>query len=133
MEAKVLPVVIPIWLSGFDHLMPEGRQVPFKFFPCPGSNLNITIGSPIPPEDFKDILRPRLDDGSTGIRVEGADGDGLGSMSEARIRRLLRSGGATCDGDIEHEVGVIRSNVTAVTHRAVEDLGRKVSGESLGQ
>jgi monolysocardiolipin acyltransferase len=112
---------------GFDHLMPEGRQVPFKFFPRLGSNLSITIGSPIPPDDFKDVLRSRLDNGSTGIGLESVDGDDLGPMSEARIRGLLRGEG------VEHKVGVIRSNVTAVAHRAVEDLGRKVSGKFLRQ
>jgi len=111
--------------------MPEGRQFPFKYFPRLGSNLSVTIGSPIPTDDFENILKSRLDGQPTGFRWDYLGGDVLGPMSEARIRHLIRGEGAAFDGDIEHEVAVIRSNVTAVAHRAVEDLGRKVSGKFL--
>jgi monolysocardiolipin acyltransferase len=48
MESKRPPVVIPMWITGFDKLMPEGRKFPFKFFPRPRQHISVTFGEPIP-------------------------------------------------------------------------------------
>ncbi|KAG2013359.1 tafazzin-PC [Coprinopsis cinerea AmutBmut pab1-1] len=50
MESSNLPVVIPMWLSGYDKLMPEGRPFPRKYLPRLGVRLSVTFGEPIPPE-----------------------------------------------------------------------------------
>jgi len=54
MEANSHPAVIPIWLTGFDQLMPEGRRFPFNFLPRAGADLSITFGEPIPAEELLD-------------------------------------------------------------------------------
>lgn len=79
MEANSHPTVIPVWLTGFDQLMPEGRKFPFNFLPRAGADLSITFGEPIPAGELigatnsknssGDIIRSKL----TGIvkkRVE---------------------------------------------------------------
>jgi monolysocardiolipin acyltransferase len=48
MEAANPPLVIPMWLTGFNELMPEGRAFPYKYLPRVGSKLSITFGNPLP-------------------------------------------------------------------------------------
>lgn len=57
MEAVKPPVIIPMWLSGFDKLMPEDRPSPYKFFPRRGANLSITFGKPIDDDNVKATLK----------------------------------------------------------------------------
>lgn len=45
-----LPTVIPMWLTGYERLMPEGRAFPYKYLPRFGAKLSVTFGDPIPPE-----------------------------------------------------------------------------------
>ncbi|KAJ6510158.1 acyltransferase-domain-containing protein, partial [Mycena vitilis] len=47
METSALPVILPMWLSGFDTLMPEGRSFPFNYLPRPGKHLSVTFGAPV--------------------------------------------------------------------------------------
>ncbi|KAJ7233127.1 hypothetical protein B0H12DRAFT_1204860 [Mycena haematopus] len=47
MEASTLPVIIPMWIAGFDSLMPEGRSFPYKYLPRPGKHLSVTFGAPL--------------------------------------------------------------------------------------
>ena len=54
MEAKSHPAVIPVWLTGFDQLMPIGRKFPFNYLPNAGVDLSITFGEPIPAEELLD-------------------------------------------------------------------------------
>lgn len=42
MEAKSMPVIIPMWIQGTDKVMPEPRQFPNKI-PLPGKELSITF------------------------------------------------------------------------------------------
>ncbi|PWN47666.1 acyltransferase-domain-containing protein [Violaceomyces palustris] len=46
MEAKKMPVVVPMWISGFDRMMPEPRPPP-KLLPRLGAKVSITFGEPI--------------------------------------------------------------------------------------
>ncbi|KAI0077991.1 acyltransferase-domain-containing protein [Panus rudis PR-1116 ss-1] len=57
MEARVPPVIIPMWLTGFDQLMPEGRPGIRKFFPRPGVHLSVTFGKPIDDEAIRRALK----------------------------------------------------------------------------
>jgi len=48
MESAIPPVIIPVWLTGFDQLMPLGRAFPCNYLPRPGAELSVTFGNPIP-------------------------------------------------------------------------------------
>ncbi|KIM67796.1 hypothetical protein SCLCIDRAFT_106811 [Scleroderma citrinum Foug A] len=103
MDADVLPLIIPIWLTGFDKLMPEGRPSPYKYFPKLGVKLGVAFGDPIPPERISALLDDLRHDKST------------------QIHNAMHKSQVNC----------IRSEVTAVIKCAVEDLGRKISGDRL--
>ena len=72
MEANPHPTVIPVWLTGFDQLMPERRKFPFNFLPRAGADLSITFGEPIPAEELlnaanskgssENVIRSKLTD-----------------------------------------------------------------------
>ncbi|KAJ3734422.1 acyltransferase-domain-containing protein [Lentinula guzmanii] len=49
------PIVIPMWITGFDKLMPEGRAFPFKYFPRIGARLSVTFGGPLPLDHIQSI------------------------------------------------------------------------------
>ncbi|KAJ7507436.1 acyltransferase-domain-containing protein [Mycena galericulata] len=53
MEASTLPPILPMWLSGFDALMPEGRAFPYKYFPRLGKHLSVTFGEPLDPRKIE--------------------------------------------------------------------------------
>ena len=55
MEANSRPAVIPVWLTGFDQLMPVGRKFPLNYLPNTGVELSITFGEPIPTEELPDV------------------------------------------------------------------------------
>lgn len=44
--SKKLPVILPIWITGLDGMMPEPRGNP-KWMPRPGAEVTITFGHPI--------------------------------------------------------------------------------------
>ncbi|KAF7353068.1 Tafazzin family protein [Mycena venus] len=95
MEASTLPVIIPMWITGFDSLMPEGRSFPFKYLPRPGNHLSVTFGAPLDLRELETLcIAPR---------------------------------------DTDAQIAQTRSQMTAVLHRAVEGLGRSVSGNLLAR
>ncbi|KAJ6567189.1 acyltransferase-domain-containing protein [Mycena vulgaris] len=93
MEASTMPVIVPMWLSGFDTLMPEGRSFPYNYLPRLGKHLSVTFGEPLDPTELK----------------------------------ALRANA----GQTDAEIAQTRIAVTAAVHRAVEALGRSVSGNLL--
>ncbi|KAL4403002.1 Lyso-phosphatidylcholine acyltransferase [Malassezia pachydermatis] len=46
LEGPKLPYVVPIWLSGFDQIMPQPRAPP-TWMPRLGADITITFGAPI--------------------------------------------------------------------------------------
>lgn len=111
MESAVLPVIIPMWLTGFENLMPEGRAFPYKYLPRPGTQLSVTFGNPLPLDEIKKAL---------------GMGDDLSSPeSTNRMENELNPD--------DKEKARIRAEVTAIIQRAVESLGRSVTRESLSQ
>ncbi|KAF9246916.1 acyltransferase-domain-containing protein [Melanogaster broomeanus] len=112
METNVPPLIIPMWLTGmnllphaFDKLMPERRPFPYKYFPKMGVKLGVTFGDPIPPKQIVAAL------------AAARAGEDLVAELEAAARR--------------RQMDEVRSEVTAIIQRAVEDLGRKVCGDKL--
>ncbi|KAG1715962.1 hypothetical protein ID866_1186 [Astraeus odoratus] len=125
MDTDILPVIIPMWLTGFDKLMPEGRRFPYKFFPKLGVRLGVAFGNPIPPEKITALLNDPWHDRS--IRTSKpynspARGDrGLHNPALVGEEFSMR----------EKKMDSIRSEVTVAIQRAVEDLGRRMSGDKL--
>ncbi|KAF8204854.1 hypothetical protein BJ912DRAFT_840407 [Pholiota molesta] len=125
MEAKVPPVVIPMWLTGFDKLMPEGRAFPYKYLPRIGARLTITFGDPVSADDILEALNVTTthstDDGSSldAAAVTGWLGD-----------KARRQHGTDVSID-EHYTCLVRKKVTTILHRDVEALGRSISGSLL--
>lgn len=95
LEAEKMPVVVPIWITGFDKMMPEPREKP-KWLPRFGNDVTINFGEPIsealepvvkaigesgdiaPQELLPEALRyseSLLDGSRTDKLIAGADGD----------------------------------------------------------
>ncbi|KAI0048162.1 acyltransferase-domain-containing protein [Auriscalpium vulgare] len=110
------PIVIPVWITGFEDLMPEGRKWPYKYFPRLGTKLSVTFGDPIPPEHVLSALKREtpLPANTSGKWIPPG---------------LVRSD----EGAEGEENRRIRVKVTAIIQRAVEALGRQVSGDLLGK
>ncbi|KAI6047040.1 acyltransferase-domain-containing protein [Pisolithus marmoratus] len=140
MEAKVLPLIIPMWLTGFDKLMPEGRPFPFKFFPKPGMKLGVAFGDPIPLGRIVTLLDTLPNNrGKLVCSPRSSSSRGNMALHTHSFTREPHGRGATDEkflaGDEaitqERAMDYIRSEVTAIIQSAVEDLGRKLSGDQL--
>lgn len=122
MECKKPPVIIPAWITGFDQLMPEGRKIPFKFFPRPGAELSVTFGEPLSAASIRRGLETQPSFAGSDLHSEFRAGQEpigwLGKDHEGRLR--------TADG-----LSSIRTRVTGIIHDAVESLGRSVSARLL--
>jgi len=83
METPRIPTIIPMWITGFDKLMPEGRRAPWRFFPRPGASLGIRFGAPLPEASVLATLGL-----GSGVRGSWRDdaGDG-GYVKEGRWQR----------------------------------------------
>ena len=101
MEAKLPPVIIPVWITGFDQLMPEGRPFPYNYIPRIGAHLGVTFGNPIAENELLEALCSKASLSVT--------------SSEARA-----SIGPSAD---DPSTALIRQRVTAIIHREVERLG----------
>ncbi|KAH9818006.1 acyltransferase-domain-containing protein [Melampsora americana] len=68
LEAAQPPIILPIYLKGFENVMPEDRSWPFTLLPRPFQSLKIFIGPPISPfvhlrerfRDAKEIDRVKI-------------------------------------------------------------------------
>jgi monolysocardiolipin acyltransferase len=102
-----------MWLTGFDKLMPEGRSSPYKYLPRPGVRLSVTFGDPLTSGDIEKVF--------TAANVESP----LPWDSETTRRKG--------SGYVQNEENKTRAEVTALVQRAVESLGRSISGDSLSE
>ncbi|KAI9439288.1 acyltransferase-domain-containing protein [Lactarius indigo] len=107
METPRPPTIIPMWITGFDKLMPEGRNAPWKYLPRPGARLSVTFGAPVPP-----------------AAVHGA----LGATKRSNV---VPGEAAEAQETRRREDREVRIALTGVVQRAVEALGRQVSGNLL--
>ncbi|KAJ8522983.1 hypothetical protein ONZ45_g498 [Pleurotus djamor] len=131
METTNPPVIIPMWLSGFDQLMPEGRPFPWKYLPrfFAGVKLSVTFGEPINPDVISAALEAR-----SGVELDTSVSPQKGERTHGWIGdKIPATHTKHCpDHALEDDVARIRSRVTSIIHSAVEDLGRKVDGDLLG-
>ncbi|EED84205.1 predicted protein [Postia placenta Mad-698-R] len=136
METANTPVIIPMWLTGFDRLMPEGRSFPWKFIPRPRISLSVTFGKPIDANEIRNALH-------THRATPGVSGSTSGGLSDPRrpheeqksseISRAAWLGEAANPELLEEPgrdtvaaVATVRSAVTALLQHKVEELGREV-------
>ncbi|THH13158.1 hypothetical protein EW146_g7033 [Bondarzewia mesenterica] len=134
METPRPPIIIPMWLTGFEKLMPEGRTFPYNFIPRIGTKLSVTFGEPISPEDITSALR-RTAEAQPALHLESRPlvSDG-GASWLAQKGGMLSSTTPKPGSDVDEESDrLTRVEVTAVIQRAVEALGRRVSGDLLGK
>ena len=130
MEAKALPIVIPMWLTGFDQLMPEGRPFPYKYLPRIGARLSITFGDPVPAYELLDALNVSKTDSDVDLAsaVLG-DSKGLtGWMGE--VANLKQAPTILHEQDSPYNL-LVRHKLTGIIHRDVQALGRSISGPLL--
>ncbi|KAI0667414.1 acyltransferase-domain-containing protein [Trametes maxima] len=148
MEAQKPPVIVPMWLTGFDKLMPEGRPFPYNFVPKPGAALSVTFGEPVPVSDIQEALDTLIREHRLPAAPRSSHG-GLANASrpaeEGRSAEVAERG--WLGGPVSHAIGSepekhilvdpamaqevarVRSAVTAVIQREVEALGRRVMGK----
>lgn len=142
MESKTPPVIIPMWLTGFDQLMPEGRAFPYKYLPRPGAELSVTFGSPVPADSIRQALLQRghllsstpdsgLVDQEGTQEPKGWLGQEVKRSWESRLGIVEQVQNLSFRMATAEELPRIRSRVTSIIHDAVEDLGRSVSGRLL--
>jgi len=91
-----MPVILPMWITGFDKMMPEGRRFPFKFFPRIGTHLSVTFGTPLPSTEINALIdgivrdtKIASDDREAVIRTEVTD----------MIRRAVEALGRSASGN----------------------------------
>ncbi|KAH9482947.1 Tafazzin [Psilocybe cubensis] len=118
METEIPPIVIPMWITGFDQLMPEGRPFPNKYLPRIGARMSVTFGQPVPTEKLEEALD-----------VSPRDSDVISSAtagSNEQLKGWLGEAAALRSEQEQIYTSLVRQKVTAIIHRAVEDLGRSI-------
>ncbi|KAI0248525.1 acyltransferase-domain-containing protein [Lactifluus subvellereus] len=126
METPRPPTIIPMWITGFDKLMPEGRHAPWKYLPRAGARLSVTFGAPLPHASVHAALRlgPEVD--ATSVRAAGLQAHchgRHGHRGEEEVQQQRRHWQG-CEAEV-------RIALTELVQRAVEALGRQVSGDLL--
>jgi len=91
-EAKAQPPVIPVWLTGFDQLMPESRPFPYKFLPRQGVHLSINFGDPVPADEICAMLANTT-----------SSPDNIRSDLTALVQRNVESLGRNLSGNLLHK------------------------------
>jgi len=128
MEAKIPPIVIPMWLTGFDQLMPEGRPFPYKYLPRTGAHLSVTFGDPVSAHELLEALNvgcwvdwtsfcPEVSKSLTGWMANQAN---------------LEQATTIHHEEDSHHNRWVRQEITRIVHRDVQALGRSISGPLLG-
>jgi len=92
--------------------MPEGRRAPWKFLPRPGARLSVTFGAPLPAAAVRATL-------GIGQRACGP----LHDWDRKQRDRLVE---VEAGAEVETRIAI-----TELVQRAVEVLGRQVSGDLL--
>jgi monolysocardiolipin acyltransferase len=93
--------------------MPEGRRAPWKYLPRPGARLSVTFGEPLPHASVRAVLGTRA-----------------GGLWPHRRYHHRDEGEPVRGAEVDAEAEV-RIALTELVQRAVEALGRQVSGDML--
>lgn len=123
--------------------MPEHRPFPYKYLPKMGVQLGVTFGDPIPPDKITAALNALRRPKCTSLFPDVIDNPirhswPLNRSELLHVRGWLEGAHVQAGGSplVEREGAgpraQVRSEVTAIIQRAVEDLGRTVSGHTLG-
>ncbi len=125
-----------MWLTGFEHLMPEGRPFPYNFIPRFGAKLSVTFGTPIPADVIRQSLEippSTIDSGIDSKFVkEGEEPKGwLGEELQRTLVRRHHKEDLANTARTAEELSKVRARVTSIIHDAVENLGYSVSGRLL--
>ncbi|PPR02492.1 hypothetical protein CVT24_002041 [Panaeolus cyanescens] len=131
MSTTQMPVVIPMWISGFDRLMPEGRPFPYKYLPHMGVDLSVTFGEPIDPELLKRALLIPRDPAPSTIHNLGLEPTLGGSTTQEHLEGWSKNLDPLHDEDALR-TSLIRQQLTSIVHDHVQKLGYSVSGPLLG-
>ncbi|KAF5388002.1 hypothetical protein D9615_000099 [Tricholomella constricta] len=126
METLVPPVIIPMWLTGFDKLMPEGRRFPYKYLPRPGAQLSVTFGNPLSTGEIQEARRSIKNGPPLTDPCSPANAQKLTGWIKDQISQDLHPPSIG-----EQDLLKIRAAVTAIVQRGVESLGRSVCGDKL--
>lgn len=110
MEANIPPIIIPMWLTGFEKVMPEGRPFPYKYMPRFGTHISITFGDPLDTSDIQEALR-----------------------MVHKIKSRPQAEDPVLKSESETELDNVRSDITEMIRTAVLVLGKKVSGPTLSK
>ena len=129
MESKTPPVVIPMWITGFDQLMPEGRPSPQKYFPRVPAQLSVTFGQPVKTVELCQALNVMERDIYLDPTATTDQPERLAGWLGEEARRQHPAGVEFYNEKVYNSL--IRQKVTAIIQREVEALGRLVSGDSL--
>lgn len=128
--------------------MPEGRSWPWKFFPRRGVALSVTFGEPICDDSIKTALTTKTPitktrsngfpmekeqslsvvSGKTQNELQSLEVSEQGWMGDAIAHKVKADDVPEKADELARETARIRSAVTAVLHREVEALGRRVLG-----
>lgn len=112
--------------------MPEHRASPYKYFPKLGIRLGVAFGDPIPVEEIMAALSahssmPLVTEGSVEFNL--SDKLHRGARVGHTVMQAEERFVPGCER--KRQLDVVRSDVTAIIQRAVEALGRQVSGNLL--
>jgi len=149
METIQPPIIIPMWLTGFDELMPENRSAPWKFLPKAGVSLSVTFGNPVNNEEVREALgaivrgnrMPEIPQSSHGGMADPRRDEDEQKSADVTANAWLGAAAVPSQGPSDAIVGEpagreaadqvarVRSAVTALLQRKVEELGRKVVRE----
>lgn len=122
-------MVIPMWITGFDQLMPEGRPFPYKYFPRVPAKLSVTFGQPVEADELREALNVIERDTYYDPTVTTDRSEGLAGWLGEEARHQHPTGVELFDEKVYNSL--IRQKVTDIIQRDVEALGRLVSGDSL--
>ncbi|WVR05231.1 hypothetical protein IAU60_002243 [Kwoniella sp. DSM 27419] len=126
MDSKVMPEIIPMWISGFDQIMDERRGWP-RPVPRPGAKISITVGQPLTSQieplvqSWREMAEKER--GTVGLGGEWkSEPSEMALDVEGELQRTVRSRGQLSDGKEEQ----VRINIVDLLQQGVQKLGQEV-------
>ena len=126
MDCDVMPEIVPMWISGFDKIMPESRGFP-RFLPRPGAQISVTVGEPVT-GSITDLVKAWKDLAAKEPGTVGLGGTWDPKRDDApseHEQRDIRGQGRMAEGKEEE----IRTQITATLRERLQELGQYVEGK----